>query len=388
MFEVIASFNLGVKNYIMFELPQQWAIAPVELRFMLVALLAGMLGSFINMAVWRVPRGESIVVPRSHCPVCKHVLGLWDLIPILSYLILRGRCRYCGIKFGFRYVLIELFLSTFAVYLYYLRGLDWLYCLSVALVAGAIFFVSIIQRAKFDASIINRENQIQGEDGTKLNSADHSTRGFPVGNQDGFTYLEVIMTMIIVAAVIIPFGNIFLSSYSRVIKNKEYVMAFNLMEEKMEELKLVPFSKLTSDWFVFANPPDPDDGIYAANFSEHLLKMRTERSYFENNFSDLLFSEQDLPRLVMERYRKTYRNYYGLDYQFYPDDYKIFRRIVLVEPVATKLDEKFKRVEVATDKVTQSDGMEKTDLVKVTVKVVIDSKSNSRTLQLSNYRRR
>lgn len=388
MVEVLLSLSLEIKNYIMLELAQQWAIAPMELRFMLIALLAGMLGSFINMAVWRVPRGESIVMPRSHCPVCKHVLGIWDLIPILSYLILKGKCRYCGINFGFRYVLIELFLSTFAVLMYYLIGLNWLFYFSVFLAAGCIFFVSIFQRTKIDASIINREIKTQGKGGTKLSSVDQNTGRVPIGNRDGFTYLEVIMTMIIVAAVIIPFGNIFLSSYSRVIKSKEYVMAFNLMEEKMEELKLVPFSKLTSDWFVFASPPDPKDGIYAANFSEHLLKMRTERLYFESNFSDILFTEKDLPRLVMQRYRKTYRNYYGVDYQFYPDDYKIFRRIVIVEPVVTKLNEKFKRVEVSPAKPISSDGNVKNDLVKVTVKVIIDSKSNSRTLQLSSYRRR
>ena len=71
-------------------------------------ILGLIIGSFINVLVYRVPKGESIVYPTSHCPECKHPLKWYDLIPLLSYIMLRGKCRYCGHKIPVRYPVIEL----------------------------------------------------------------------------------------------------------------------------------------------------------------------------------------------------------------------------------------------------------------------------------------
>jgi leader peptidase (prepilin peptidase)/N-methyltransferase len=60
------------------------------------------------VVIYRLPRGESVVLPPSHCPDCQHRLGTWDLIPVLSYLGLRGKCRYCQTKISVRYPLVEL----------------------------------------------------------------------------------------------------------------------------------------------------------------------------------------------------------------------------------------------------------------------------------------
>lgn len=65
------------------------------------------IGSFLNVVIFRVPQGESIVKPRSHCPQCKHVLKAWELIPVLSFLVLRGRCHSCGAKISWRYPGVE-----------------------------------------------------------------------------------------------------------------------------------------------------------------------------------------------------------------------------------------------------------------------------------------
>lgn len=67
-----------------------------------------LLGSFFNVVVYRLPRGISVVFPRSHCPHCQHVLHPVDLIPVVSFVLVRGRCRYCGAPISFRYVGIEL----------------------------------------------------------------------------------------------------------------------------------------------------------------------------------------------------------------------------------------------------------------------------------------
>ena len=64
-------------------------------------------GSFLNVVIWRVPRGESIVSPPSACPRCGHAIRAWDNVPVVSWLLLRGRCRDCGRPISARYPLVE-----------------------------------------------------------------------------------------------------------------------------------------------------------------------------------------------------------------------------------------------------------------------------------------
>ena len=76
--------------------------------FLLLFVLGTLVGSFLNVCIWRMPRGESVVAPPSHCPSCNTRLTLLDLFPLVSQLWLRGRCRYCGARFSWRYFGIEL----------------------------------------------------------------------------------------------------------------------------------------------------------------------------------------------------------------------------------------------------------------------------------------
>lgn len=64
-------------------------------------------GSFLNVAIYRLPRGESVVAPRSHCTRCERVIPWYDNIPVLSWFLLRGRCRGCGEPFSIRYPVVE-----------------------------------------------------------------------------------------------------------------------------------------------------------------------------------------------------------------------------------------------------------------------------------------
>jgi leader peptidase (prepilin peptidase)/N-methyltransferase len=74
-----------------------------------VAFLVGaIVGSFLNVVVARVPAGESIVHPRSRCPACRTPIAWYDNVPVLSWLLLRGRCRACRAGISFRYPLVEL----------------------------------------------------------------------------------------------------------------------------------------------------------------------------------------------------------------------------------------------------------------------------------------
>lgn len=80
------------------------------------AFLFGLIiGSFLNVVIHRVPRGESIVRPRSHCPACDRQIAGYDNIPLLSYVVLRARCRHCGAHISAQYFIVELLTGvTFA----------------------------------------------------------------------------------------------------------------------------------------------------------------------------------------------------------------------------------------------------------------------------------
>lgn len=96
-------------------------------------VLGAIVGSFLNVCIWRIPRDESIVRPGSKCPGCGTPIRFYDNIPLVSYLILRGKCRRCGQKISMRYPAVELFTALlFAAF-------SGLFGLSIELAAGLVF---------------------------------------------------------------------------------------------------------------------------------------------------------------------------------------------------------------------------------------------------------
>lgn len=91
----------------------------------LIAAVFGLfIGSFLNVCIYRIPKGESIVFPSSRCPKCGTKIKPWDNIPVLSRLILRGRCRSCGERIALRYTVVELLSGLLAVAMLYRFGLN------------------------------------------------------------------------------------------------------------------------------------------------------------------------------------------------------------------------------------------------------------------------
>jgi leader peptidase (prepilin peptidase)/N-methyltransferase len=78
------------------------------LGLVLLGLFGLMIGSFLNVCISRLPRGESVIVPGSHCPVCRAAIRWYDNVPVVSYVMLGGHCRSCQTSIAIRYPLIEL----------------------------------------------------------------------------------------------------------------------------------------------------------------------------------------------------------------------------------------------------------------------------------------
>ena len=75
--------------------------------YIMIFIMGTVFGSFFTLAVYRIPLKKDITHERSFCPNCNHKLGFWDMIPVLSYICFRGKCRYCGEKIRIRYLILE-----------------------------------------------------------------------------------------------------------------------------------------------------------------------------------------------------------------------------------------------------------------------------------------
>ncbi len=93
--------------------------------YIFILVLGLLIGSFLNVCIYRIPRGESIAYPPSHCTNCGNNIKSYDLIPVISYVFfLKGKCRYCGEKISIRYPLIELFTGVVFMLTYEYYGMS------------------------------------------------------------------------------------------------------------------------------------------------------------------------------------------------------------------------------------------------------------------------
>ncbi len=117
---------------------------PVDVALLIGCLVLGLLvGSFLNVVIWRVPRGESVVSPPSACPTCGTEIKWFDNIPVLSWIVLRGKCRSCGNRISARYPLVELGTGLLFALIAVVFGYSWelpayLYFAAIAVALGLI----------------------------------------------------------------------------------------------------------------------------------------------------------------------------------------------------------------------------------------------------------
>ncbi len=108
----------------------------------IVFLFGLIIGSFLNVVIYRLPEEQSIVSPPSHCFNCETELKAWDLIPVFSYLLTKGRCRYCNKKISIQYPLVEL--GTAVVFLLLYWSVGWGIELLLYLFLASLIIVSSI----------------------------------------------------------------------------------------------------------------------------------------------------------------------------------------------------------------------------------------------------
>ncbi len=140
----------------------------------ITALLGLSLGSFLNVCIYRIPRRISVISPRSFCPHCNRQLHWFELVPVGSFMLARGKCKTCSGKISLTYPLIEVFVALLAVLLFYKYGLssefattaafsflmllvaiiDWKYLVvpNVVLLSGAV--LGVILKLSFTGSTI------------------------------------------------------------------------------------------------------------------------------------------------------------------------------------------------------------------------------------------
>ena len=126
------------------------------LIYVFIFLFGILIGSFLNVCIYRLPEGKSVVSPPSACSTCGHRLGFLDLIPIFSYVFSGGRCRHCGAKYSIQYPLIELLNGILYLFIFYKYGFTWIsvmHSLTVSLLI-VVFLIDLRYKIIPDSLVI------------------------------------------------------------------------------------------------------------------------------------------------------------------------------------------------------------------------------------------
>src|SRR6185436_2103071 len=130
------------------------AFIPQPFIYVVTGILGAIIGSFLNVVIHRVPREESVVLPSSRCPSCGAVISFYDNVPVLSYLMLGGRCRSCKVHISARYPAIEALTALLWVAVLWRDGLTF------ALPFDLIFVTAITALIFIDAEHMILPNAI------------------------------------------------------------------------------------------------------------------------------------------------------------------------------------------------------------------------------------
>jgi leader peptidase (prepilin peptidase)/N-methyltransferase len=114
-----------------------------EIEVILIFVLGLVVGSFSNVCIYRIPRNESVIYPASHCPKCRSKIKPVDNIPLLSYILLKGRCRNCGSKISIQYPVVEFLTGLIYLIIYLIYGLS-IQSLVYIILSSALIIIAFI----------------------------------------------------------------------------------------------------------------------------------------------------------------------------------------------------------------------------------------------------
>jgi len=113
------------------------------INVVLIFILGLIVGSFSNVCIYRIPRNESIIYPASHCPKCRSRIQPFDNIPLLSFILLKGRCRNCKTKISIQYPMVELLTGLIYLIIYLIYGLS-VQTLIYIILSSALIIIAFI----------------------------------------------------------------------------------------------------------------------------------------------------------------------------------------------------------------------------------------------------
>ncbi len=122
------------------------------LLYTIVLVYGLVIGSFLNVCIYRIPKGENIAITRSHCMSCGHNIAWYDLIPVVSFLILRGRCRSCKTKLSIQYPLVEALNGICYLLIFLANG----FCINsviLCLLTSALIVISVIDFRTYEIPV-------------------------------------------------------------------------------------------------------------------------------------------------------------------------------------------------------------------------------------------
>ena len=113
------------------------------INVILIFILGLIVGSFSNVCIYRIPRNESMIYPASHCPKCRSSIKPIDNIPLLSYILLKGKCRNCGSKISIQYPVVEFLTGIIYIFIFLIYGLT-LQSLIYIILSSALIIIAFI----------------------------------------------------------------------------------------------------------------------------------------------------------------------------------------------------------------------------------------------------
>lgn len=249
-------------------------------------VIGTLFGSFFSLATYRLPRHQDIVATRSYCTSCKHRLSFFDLIPVLSYLIRGGKCKYCHERISIRYFLLEVSNGLVFLILYLLIGYN-IYLLCVCLVYAVLFVLigsSIMKKKMTSEEILEveelvskkKEEKIRKEKNRKENGGKKNSK-----KKKGVFVAELVVAMIIFT-IFMATAFVITRNYNN--KSKITIARSNAIAIAVKNMEMARSTAY--------------DSLYSFETNEEIDSIYYTSSVTVSKYSDIDFSKEDVVKTI------------------------------------------------------------------------------------------